>query len=90
VSVDLVDHRHIDLATFDIGQQALEGRPVECAARDAAIVIPARDLDPTFRSLLADIRDEGRISLSAAVATEEDGVPIVGRKDLTACCNFPL
>ena len=53
--VNLVDDDDVDLAGFDVGQQALEGRAVERAAGHATVVIAVGNLDPTFRALAGDV-----------------------------------
>ena len=53
--VDLVDHDHVDLAGFDIGQQALKGRALQGAAGDATVVVAVGDQEPAFSALAGDI-----------------------------------
>ena len=47
--VDLVDDHDVDLAGLDVGQEPLEGRALQRAAGEAAIVVAVGDLDPSFR-----------------------------------------
>ena len=57
--VDLVDDDDVDLAAFDVGQEALEGRAVEGTAGHAAVVIAVVNQNPTFPALACDIRLAG-------------------------------
>ena len=54
-AVDLVDHHHVDQSVLDVGQQPLQGRAVQRAAGDAAVVILVADQHPAFRALAGDI-----------------------------------
>ncbi len=47
--VDLVDHDDVDLAGCDVGEQPLQGRALQRAAREAAIVIVARAAASSLR-----------------------------------------
>jgi hypothetical protein len=47
-SVDLVDNDYIDLACLDVGKQALQCRPLHCAAGIPAVIILSRQHSPAF------------------------------------------
>ena len=53
--VDLVDDDDVDPAGGDIGQQPLQGRALERAARQAAIVIDVGQRGPAFAGLAQDV-----------------------------------
>ncbi len=54
-AVHLVDHDTIDPAGCDIVQEALEGRPLHVAAREAAVVIAVGQASPAFPALTGDV-----------------------------------
>ena len=58
-TVDLVDHDNIDLASSHIIEQALQGRAVGIAAREAAVVVFGSEKGPACMSLAANIRLRG-------------------------------
>ena len=53
--VDLVDHNDIDPALPHLGEQRLQGRPVERGARQAAVIIVLGHKSPALAGLAADI-----------------------------------
>jgi hypothetical protein len=57
--VDLVDDDHIDLAGFDILEEPLQGRAVQGAAGEAAVVIRAAILSPALMCLALDVGAAG-------------------------------
>ncbi len=57
--VDLVDDHDVDLARFDIGQQALEGRALQRSAREATVIVLAGQQRPAFRCLAQYIGGAG-------------------------------
>jgi hypothetical protein len=46
-AVNLVDHDHVDLAGPHIGEEPLQGRPVDVAAGEAAVVVFDRSTSGT-------------------------------------------
>src|ERR1043166_7990917 len=50
-AVDLVDHHDIDLAGLDIRQQRLQGRALQCSARETSVIIVGLYELPAFVSL---------------------------------------
>ena len=61
-AIDLVDDHAVDFAGVNIGQQAIEGRPIHAAAGEAAIVVVIRQTHPAFVLLAGDER-LGRLAL---------------------------
>ena len=53
--VDLVDHDHVDPAGLDVGEQALQGRAVQRAAGEAAVVVAVGQRDPALVRLALDV-----------------------------------
>ena len=53
--VDLVDDDDIDLARLDVGQQALQGRALQGAAGEAAIVVAVGQQPPALVLLAGDV-----------------------------------
>ena len=53
--VDLVDDDDVDQPGLDVAQQALQRRPLQRAARDAAIVVLVRQRDPALGALALDV-----------------------------------
>src|SRR6266849_330097 len=53
--VDLVDEDDIDPASLDVGEQALECRPLRVAAREPAIVVAGSRQCPPLVTLAADV-----------------------------------
>ncbi len=49
--VDLVDHHRIDPMSLDVGQEPLQGRPVDGSTRDSAVVVHLGQYDPTLMLL---------------------------------------
>lgn len=62
--VDLVDDHDIDLAAVDIGEQLLQRRTLQVAARAAAIIIALRQ---TALALMALAGDEGLAGLALSM-----------------------
>ena len=60
--VDLVDDDAVDLAGFDVGQQALEGRAVHVAAGEPTVVVALGQAPPALVRLALDV-GLGRFSL---------------------------
>ena len=54
-AVDLVDHHHVDQPVLDVGQEPLQGRAVQRAAGDAAIVILVAHQHPALGALAGDV-----------------------------------
>ena len=54
-AVDLVNHHHIDAPGLNVGEQPLQRRPLQGAARKAAVVIPVGNEQPALRLLTRDI-----------------------------------
>ena len=54
-AVDLVDHHHVDQPGLDVGQQALQGRPLQGAAGDAAVVVAVGHQHPALGALAGDV-----------------------------------
>ncbi len=65
--VDLVDHRDIDAARLDVGQQPFECRPIHVAPGIGRIVVIVGHRDPTLGPLAGDVGVTG-------VALGVDGV----------------
>jgi hypothetical protein len=57
-AIDLVHQHQVDLASADVGWQALQRRPFEAATGEAAIIVLGGEQDPTFMALA------GRIGLT--------------------------
>ena len=53
--VDLVDDDDVDQPGLDVAQQALQRRPLQRAARDAAIVVLVGQRDPALGALALDV-----------------------------------
>src|SRR4029077_1043878 len=53
--VDLVDDHDVDAAGCNVGEQALQRRPLDVAAREPAIVIAGSGQSPALVTLAADI-----------------------------------
>ena len=53
--VDLVDDHAVDLAGLDVGHQASEGRPVDVAAGEPAVVVAVGQAGPALAGLAADV-----------------------------------
>jgi hypothetical protein len=54
-AIDLVDHNDVHFAGADIGQQTLQSRPVDVAAREAAVVVFGAQQRPAGMGLAFDI-----------------------------------
>ena len=54
-AVDLVDDDDLDLASFDIGEEPLQCRPLHGAAREASVVIHFGERDPAGMPLARDL-----------------------------------
>ena len=55
-AVDLVDHDAVHVASLDVGQEPLEGRALEVAAGEAAVVVAGRQHRPALGRLALDVR----------------------------------
>ena len=53
--IDLVDDDDVDLPRLDVGQQALQGGPLQRAAREAAVVVAVGHQKPALGLLAGDI-----------------------------------
>jgi hypothetical protein len=60
-AVDLVDHHHVDPARIDVGQQALQGGPLQGAAGHAAVVVALADRAPALVLLAGDVGRAGSV-----------------------------
>jgi hypothetical protein len=67
-AVYLVDHHHVNQAVLDIREEPLQGRAVQRAAGDAAVVIVIAHQRPALRALTGDV---GLASLALGVETIE-------------------
>ncbi len=54
-AVDLVDDDHVDPLRLDVGDQALQRRPLQGAARETAVVVVVGHEQPALRLLARDI-----------------------------------
>ena len=76
-AVDLVDHDRIDLADPDVGEQLLEGGPLQGAAGEAAVVVACAMQLPALAGLALD---EGFAGLALGVERVEALLqPLLGR-----------
>ena len=57
--IDLVHHHAVDLPCFDIRQQLLHRGSFQIPAGEAAVVVPLRQTNPTFRLLAGHVRLAG-------------------------------
>ncbi len=75
--VDLVDDHDVDATGLDVGEQALQGRPFERAAGEAAIVVLVCEFEPALGALAGDV---GAAGLALGVEAVELHVePFLGR-----------
>jgi hypothetical protein len=58
-AIDLVDSHHVDASGDDIGEQALQHRPLHVAAGTTGVVVDLRQRLPPFVLLAADVRSAG-------------------------------
>ena len=58
-AVDLVGDNDIDLPRFDVGDQALQGRPLKCATRESAIVVVVGNWNPALGAAASDAGGAG-------------------------------
>jgi hypothetical protein len=65
--LDPIDHHHLDQPGFDVGQQPLQRRPFQRAARKAAIVVAVAQRPLALRLLAHDIGLAGLALGSEAV-----------------------
>jgi hypothetical protein len=54
-AIDLVDHDHVDTACFDVGQQALQRRPLQRRAGNSAVIVTVRHQQPALGLLAGDV-----------------------------------
>ena len=76
-AIDLVDHDDVDPAGADVGEQPLQGRALDRAAGEAAIVVGRPDQDPALMGLALDV-GLGRLALGVE-RVEVLLQPVVGR-----------
>ena len=53
--VDLVDHDDVDQPLLDVGEELLQGRALQRAAGEAAVVVGVADQRPAFGALAGDV-----------------------------------
>lgn len=58
-SVDFVTDDGVDKPVLDVRDQSHQGRPVQCATQNAAVIVLVAEQYPAFRALAGDIRFAG-------------------------------